>query len=73
MIWKVFDWQAKQIRHWLTEKRMERLAVIMLDIGLLFLVYTPFSPEPPMIFIMSGLALFFSGVIAVIEANRNKK
>lgn len=68
--WKFFDWQVKWMKVWLSEKRMERLSIFMLDLGILFIIYTPFSPEPPMIFVMSALSLIFGGSLAVIEAYR---
>jgi hypothetical protein len=67
--WKPIDMQTDWVRKTLNKKRLERLAVIMLDLGLVFLAFTPFTSEPLLVFFMSALALMFAGAIAVIDAN----
>lgn len=64
------DWQAERISQWLNPQRTRRLAVVMVDLALLFLLYLPFSGEPFAIFLMSQLALLFAGAIAVVEGER---
>jgi hypothetical protein len=70
-IWKIIDFQTKLIKKALTKTRVTRVSTILLDIGALFLLYTPFSPEPPMIFAMSALALMYGAILAVIEFNED--
>lgn len=70
--WKPVDAQTKAIKKFLDKTRLERTSVIMLDLGLLFLLITPFVNEPPIVYVMSALALIFGGALAIIEANREE-
>lgn len=67
---RFLDWQADRVGDWLTPQRTRRVAVVMVDVSLLFLLYLPFSGEPLAIFLMSQLALFFAGAVAVVEGER---
>lgn len=68
-LWAPVDAQTKWVRGFLNKGRLERLSVVMFDFGVLFLFYLPFTDEPPLVFFMSALALLFSGLIALIDAN----
>jgi uncharacterized membrane protein HdeD (DUF308 family) len=73
MFWRPIDKLAEWISDCLTYQWQKRLGVLSLLIGLAFLLYFPFSKEPPAIFLMSFLALVFgaAGIIAGVEAAVN--
>lgn len=67
---KFFDTQADWISKHLDPKWTRRIAVIMLDVSILFFCYAPFSGEKQGVYQMSFLALLFASIIAIIEAEK---
>lgn len=67
---RFLDWQVEKSNQWMTPKRTSYLAIIMLDISVLTFFYAPFSGEPPVIYLMSALALMFAAILAIVEAER---
>jgi hypothetical protein len=63
-------WQARLIRDWFTPKRTTHLGVVFVDASLLYVPYYFFSGEKFGVYSMSMLALFFAGVVCVIEGVR---
>ena len=64
--------QARWVEHLFTARRMMYTGVVMIDLSLGFLLYLPFSGEKLGVYLMSFLALLFSGIICVAEAAREK-
>lgn len=65
---KLIDKQAEWIKDKFSPQNQMRIGVVMIWVSLCFLIYTPFSGEQIGIYLMSFLALFYGGVMAVIEA-----
>lgn len=63
-------WQADIIRRWFTPRRTTHLGVLFVDISFLYVPYYFWSGEKFGVYSMSALALFFAGVVCVIEGVR---
>lgn len=67
-VWRPIDAVADFLRHRIGVQAQLRLGVLMTILGGLYLCYTPFAHEPPLIYTMSALALLFAGVGVVVSA-----
>lgn len=66
----MFRWQADLIRRCFTPRRTTHLGVVFIDISILYIPYYFISGEKFGVYSMSFLALFFAGVVCVVEGVR---
>lgn len=67
---RCIDWVAKWGTYFMNPQTMRRMSAVMLIVSVATLVYLPFSGEPPVIYGMSSLALLFTALLALGEAER---
>lgn len=67
-LWKPIDVTSDWLRHSFGPKAQLRMGVIMVLMGIAGTIYLPWSGEPPIIYIMSALALIFAGIGVVVSA-----
>lgn len=68
MIWKPVDWLGYKLAKWWTPQLQVRTGTVLTILGVLLLVYTPLSGEPPLIYFMSALALIIGGLSVLVTA-----
>jgi type III secretory pathway component EscV len=61
-MWKPIDWIADQIQNRIDLVVQERLAVLAIIASLLLVPYGFFSGEPLLIYLMSAVAITFTGI-----------
>jgi hypothetical protein len=70
---RILEWQASLISRTFTPHRITLLGVIFIDISLCYVPYYFWSGEKFGVYSMSFLALFFAGIICVVEGVRAEK
>lgn len=63
-------WQADLVKRIFTPKRITHMGVVMVDISIAYVPYYFISGEKFGVYSMSFLALFFAGLICVVEGVR---
>lgn len=67
-LWKPIDWLARWLGDHMTAHNQLRLGILLVLGSLPLYGYAPFSGEPPIIYVMSALALTLTGVGIVVGA-----
>lgn len=73
MIWRPIDALARWLRDTLGYQVQLRFGVVTVLASLPLYPYAPFSGEPPLIYVMSALAITLTGVGIVIAAEAAKE
>jgi hypothetical protein len=68
VIWRPIDSFADWLRHSLGFRAQLRLGVLFMVGSVPFLFWMPFAGEPPVIYFMSWLAIFGTGLALIITA-----
>lgn len=67
-IWRPVDAVGHAVVQWWSPLRQVRTGVLVTAVGLALIGYLPFSGEPPLIYLMSAVALVLAGLGILVTA-----